>query len=282
MNGVEFSAPKRLEKEYERAIRSVVGRVVAPKLPSESFDAWLRRLQDVSLDEQSHAISQIVAQRMIAWVNTVNARTWRQAASKTTKGSLLHRLLAEETRGAVGSRITRLVRENAQLISSIPSYAALHLSHEVLRAQQAGARPQTVARLIKARFPELIKSRVNLISRTEVAKASTALTRARCEELNVQFYIWRTSHDLRVRRSHRLMDGVVVPWGTAPAPEALAGERSTLGHYHAGECPNCRCTQIVVLTLDDLVFPATVYWQGRIVRMKRSDFQRIANLEQVA
>jgi hypothetical protein len=42
------------------------------------------------------------------------------------------------------------------------------------------------------------------------------------------------------------MDRVVIPWGNAPSPERLIGERSTLGSYHAGECPNCFTGDTVV------------------------------------
>jgi len=280
--GPEFVVPRRLEKEYERAIRGVVAKAIPPKLPSETFEQWIARLQAISDEERIHEATQTLAQRMVQWVNIKNAKTWRQAASRTTRGGLLHQLLSTEMQGAVGSRVTTLVRENAKLISSVPQYAAQHLTYEVLKAQQAGARPETIAKMMRKRFPELIRSRINLISRTEVAKASAALTHARCEALSIQFYIWRTSMDVRVRDSHRKMNGVVIPWATPPSPERLAGEPSTLSHYHAGECPNCRCTQIVVLTLDDITFPANVYWQGRIQRMKRIDFQHFAHLETAA
>jgi uncharacterized protein with gpF-like domain len=165
------------------------------------------------------------------------------------------------------------VRENAALIRSIALEAAVTLTGEVTKAQQMGARPATVAKMLRTRFPELLKSRIQLISRTETAKASTALTQARCEELGIEAYVWETSLDGdRVRESHRNMQDVLVFWHEPPAPELLIGETSTLGHYHAGACPNCRCTQTVVLSINDINWPRRVYWHGAISTMTKQEF----------
>jgi SPP1 gp7 family putative phage head morphogenesis protein len=274
--------PQRLEKSYARAISNLVDKMIPKKRKAEPWEEWVRRIQERSNSEAVKKAAGSMALKMVRWVDINNARTWRVASSYSQQSRMLYQLLMQQTKGAVGVRMLKTVQENASLISSIPLEAARILTGEVLAAQQAGSRADTIAKMMRSRFPELLKSRVNLIARTETAKASTALTEARCDELGVEFYIWRTSKDKRVRDSHRKMDGVVVPWAQPPSPEALIGEASTLGRYHAGECPNCRCTQIVVLTLEDVSWPATVYWQGRLQKMKRVDFQRISNVEEMA
>jgi SPP1 gp7 family putative phage head morphogenesis protein len=274
--------PQRLEKSYARAISNLVDKMIPKKRKAEPWEEWMRRIQERSNSEAVKKAAGSMALKMVRWVDINNARTWRVASSYSQQSRMLYQLLMQQTKGAVGVRMLKIVRENASLISSIPLEAARMLTGEVLAAQQAGSRADTIAKMMRSRFPELLKSRVNLIARTETAKVSTALTEARCDELGVEFYIWRTSKDKRVRDSHRKMDGVVVPWAQPPSPEALIGEASTLGRYHAGECPNCRCTQIVVLTLEDVSWPATVYWQGRLQKMKRVDFQRISNVEEMA
>jgi SPP1 gp7 family putative phage head morphogenesis protein len=274
--------PKRLEKSYARAISRLVKRLIPKKRSTEPWEEWIRRIQARSNAVAVQEAAGSIALEMVRWVDVINARTWRAASSRSQQSRMLYQLLMQQTKGAVGAHMLKTVRENASLISSIPLEAAQVLTNEVLAAQQAGSRATTIAIMMRSRFPELLKSRVNLIARTETAKASTALTRARCDELGVEFYIWRSSKDQRVRDSHRKMDGVVVPWAQPPSPEALIGEASTLGRYHAGECPNCRCTQIVVLTLEDVSWPATVYWQGRLQKMKRIDFQRISHVEEIA
>lgn len=262
---------------YEQAMRKITGRVLVQKQPEQTFAQWLTELARRSQEPEVYAASELLATQMVHAVNVVNARTWREAASRSMQSRQLHKALMAEMQGPTGARVQSLIRENAKLIRSISNEAAQHLVHEVTTAQQNGARPKTVAKMAAKRFPQLIKSRVNLISRTETAKASTALTQARCERLNVDWYQWETSKDgTRVRKSHRNMHGVIVPWSDAPSPEALVGEPSTLGRYQAGECPNCRCLIIPILTLDDIQFPARVYWKGSIKTMTKQQFKQIA------
>lgn len=274
-----FHATQRLQKAYERGIRAITGRVLlsSKKRPEQTFSEWLAELTARTQQRDIQDASEILAKRMIFHINVKNAKTWREAASRSSKAQTLYRALQAEMNGATGARVHQLVRENANLISSLPLDAAQTLTDEIMRAQQSGARPKTVAKMAGQRFPELLRSRTHLISRTETQKASTALTRARCERLAIEWYQWETSKDGdRVRESHRNMHGVIVPWTQTPSPEALIGEKSTLGAYNAGECPNCRCLVIPILTLDDIKFPARVYWNGSITRMTKQAFKQIA------
>jgi SPP1 gp7 family putative phage head morphogenesis protein len=213
---------------------------------------------------------------MVHWTNVRNAKTWREAAAKSQQSRQLYALLQREMQGATGAAVRRLVLANAHYIRSIPLEAAQHLVNEVAAAQQAGTRPATISKMMRQRFPELLRSRVRLISRTETSKASASLTEARAEELNLPCYIWRTSKDARVRDSHRLMEGVVIFYAHPPAPELLDGIKSGLGHYHAGQAPNDRCYQAPVLSLTDIAFPARVYWGDAIVHMTKPQFRQIA------
>lgn len=271
-----FHPTQRLQRAYERGIRAITGRVLLAKQPEESFADWLAKLARKSQEPDIQAASKLLAQRMIFHINIKNARTWREAASRSSKAQVLYRALQQEMNGVTGARVHQLVRENASLISSLSLDAAQTLIDEIERAAQSGARPKTMAKMTQRRFPELLRSRTHLISRTETAKASTALTQARCERLAIQWYQWETSKDGdRVRESHRKMHGVIVPWSQPPAPEELIGEKSQ-GHYQAGEIYNCRCVVIPILTLDDIQFPAHVYWNGAIKTMTKQQFKSIA------
>jgi SPP1 gp7 family putative phage head morphogenesis protein len=213
---------------------------------------------------------------MVGWVSVLNAKTWRAAARRSGRGEFFYNLLQREMQGKTGQVVNRLIAENAKYIRSVPVDAAETLVVEVMRAQQAGARAGTVDKMLRARFPELLRSRTKLIARTETAKASTALTQARCEELDLDWYEWLTSEDVRVRPSHKNMNNVLVSWSEAPDPEQLAGEKSSLGHYHSGSCPNCRCSSAPILSMSDVKFPARVYWQGAIHRFTKQQFKAIA------
>ena len=78
-----------------------------------------------------------------------------------------------------------------------------------------------------------------MLARTEVSSTATSISEARAAHLSLPAYEWLSSEDKRVRPSHRLLDHVIVLWSDPPAPEALAGIKSRLGHYHAGKAPNC-------------------------------------------
>jgi SPP1 gp7 family putative phage head morphogenesis protein len=270
-----FGPSQRLQRAYERGIRAITGKVLIAKQPEQTFEQWLTELIGRSQQPEIQAASELLAQRMVFFVSKTNYRTWREAAARTSHSRQLYDYLQAEMQGATGSRVSQIVRENAKLISSLSLDAAVKLNEEITKAAQSGARPATMAKMARRRFPELLRSRTNLISRTETAKASSALTQARCERLNIAWYQWESSKDQRTRKSHRNMHGVIVSWGQAPSPELLIGEKSQ-GSYQAGEIYNCRCTVIPILTLDDIKFPARVYWHGKIAQMTKQQFKQIA------
>ena len=274
MKAPTFGPTQRLQRLYEQGMRAITGRVLLKKQPEQSFQEWLAALTRRSQEPDIQAASQLLAERMVNQVSTKNMRTWRAAAAKSQRSAMLYRLLQQEMAGPTGVRVNAIVRENAKLISSLSIEAATTFVDEITKAQQAGARSTTIDKMARARFPELLRSRIHLISRTETSKASSALTQARSEALNLPCYIWRTSKDARVRDSHSLMDGVVCFWADPPAPETLDGIKSTLGHYNCGDAPNDRCYPEVVLTLDDIAFPARVATKGRIITMTKPQFKQ--------
>jgi SPP1 gp7 family putative phage head morphogenesis protein len=270
-----FDLPRRIERAYRTAINKIVGRVLMPKLSEETLEQWLGKIVERSKAEDIREASELLAKQMVAAADSSNQKTWKQAAAKWSSGRRLYRLLqAELASTPLGAKVQTIIRENANYISSIPLECAQTLVDEVTKAQQAGARASTIAKMTRARFPALLKSRVNLIARTEVAKASTALTQARSEQVGADWYEWLTSEDVRVRDSHKKMDGVLVAWAQPPSPEKLAGEPSGLGPYHAGACPNCRCTSAPLLDLGDVDWPHKVHDGSAVKRMTRAEFER--------
>lgn len=269
----DFALPRRVVKQYEAQIHRIVGRVLPPKVKEQSFDDWLRDIAERSQRKDIQDASEVLARRMVSQVNVHNARTWREAAARSQKSRKLYLMLRKQMEGTVlGNRVNQLIAENAKYISSIAEEQASVLVGQINRAIQQGARPGTIAKMARNHFPKLLRSRVNLIARTESQKISTALTQARSEEVGAEFYLWSTSEDVRVRTSHKKMNDVLIPWNEAPNPEALNGEKSTLGSYHVGSCPNCRCTPIVVLSIDDISWPRRVYHHGTIQQMNKQQF----------
>lgn len=215
------------------------------------------------------------AERMIVGQLASSARTWRGAARENMRGAQIYKALRSSD--LVNTRVNELVAENAKLIKSLPKELAARVAVAITEKAQQGERASTMQ--IPGLFARAARWRIRLITRTETSKATTALTQARAEELDLDWYVWRTSKDARVRVSHRKMDGVLFRWSDPPAPESLVGQRSTLGHYHAGNAPNDRCYPEPILNLGQVSWPHRVYWNGTIHQTSLMQFK---NLNRIA
>jgi len=242
------------------------------------WEAWLgfeRRVKTAPLTAAEFLLhyAKQAATRMVSALYFGTARTWREAAMQSGRSRQLYSALRREMQGPVGRRVRQLISQNALLISSFPEKVAQRVTKAATKHQQAGGRPEELAKYIQG----VTRTRATLIARTEVSKASAALTQARSEWLGLDWYLWRTSQDERVRKSHRKLENVLVNYNDPPSPEALAGEKSKLGHYHAGDAPNDRCYQEPVVRPESLRWPHRVYMQGTIRYMTLAQF-RLLNM----
>lgn len=260
---------RRIEQSFANEMIDLMGRQFFPHLRN-----WIPSLTVplIDFDIEEYALS--IASRMVQSVSTANAKSWRQAALQAG-GQRIYRALQEEMHGSVGQEARRLIRENAQLISSLPRDIAESTSRFVAAQRRKGLRSDEIAEQLRVRIPQLTENRIHLIARTETAKAESSFTEARAQNIGLPWYEWLTSKDQRVRKSHQKMDGVLVSWANPPSPEALVGIRSTLGHYHAGRAPNCRCPAVPLVRMDEVSWPHRVYVNSTIVWMTRADFTRM-------
>jgi SPP1 gp7 family putative phage head morphogenesis protein len=236
---------------------------------------YINRLFDY-LKSPAPEFAEQIARNMATAVLKSNALGWRRAAASSTKSHLIFSLLRDELNGPVGREVERLVHENARLIRTLPLDIATKTNAYVASQQRRGVRSETIAKELQARLPDMKAASVHLIARTETAKAETAVTQARAQSIGLNWYVWQTSEDQRVRLSHRSMDGVLCRFNDPPAPEQLAGDQvSTLGHYAPGGCPNCRCIALPLVSLDEVNWPHKVYVNGSITRMTRAQFERL-------
>jgi SPP1 gp7 family putative phage head morphogenesis protein len=212
-----------------------------------------------------------------------NASTWRAAAMKSTNAKKIYSALQEEVaQFGMEPMLRTMAVHNAALISSIPSYVGEQITKRAQRLQLEGKRAGQIQKELRLAMPELAKSRIALIARTEISRAETDFTRVRAERIGLDYYQWETSKDQRVRASHRKLDQVLVSWSDPPAPDALIGLKSTLGPGHAGQFPNCRCIALPIADLDEIKWPARVYRMGSISVMSRSKFAALAGIRKAA
>jgi SPP1 gp7 family putative phage head morphogenesis protein len=276
----DWTPRRRIEEMFRRELFRLVNRHLA--FPDHAtmgeISETLANFKAISttLGDYAHTL----ASQMVGAVEISNARSWREAASPATRSGQTYKALRGELRGKVGNRREELIRENAQVISSLPGRLRDQVAAHIGNMQIRGERPEAIAKQIVEGFPGVAKSRCTLIARTETSKAATELTRARSEDLSLDWYIWQTSGDQRVRRSHSMIDGVLVNWSDPPSPESLAREKSE-GRYHAGEIFNCRCDPIPFVGYRQIDWPHKVHISGVIKRLTLRAFDGQYGLKQL-
>jgi SPP1 gp7 family putative phage head morphogenesis protein len=215
------------------------------------------------------------ARRMVTHLFTSSKQSWREAASEAGRGNIIYRTLrAELNDPIIRGEFYHQIQRNAEIIKTLPPDLADQVTRYIADETVKGRRAADIAREIQETFPQHSRAKAMLIARTEVSKTSTAITRARAQNMGLNWYEWRTSEDSRVRDSHRKMDHILVNWQDPPSPELLSGEKSE-GYYHAGEIYNCRCYPAPVVDLELISWPHKVYRQGAIKMMTRAQFTKI-------
>lgn len=169
-----------------------------------------------------------------------------EVVSTHNKGEVLKQLANAITVDVFGAepsvrrQLGVFVQDNVRLIKSIPEQSLNDVEGVVLSGIRRGARAGDIAKTISDRF-DVSRSRATLIARDQIGKFNGELTQLRHQEAGITEYIWRTSRDERVRKTHRERDGQHFAWASPPADG------------HPGEPVQCRCTAEPVL--DQFLLP---------------------------
>lgn len=238
-------------------------------------EKYINDMRNFQNSEPFNSFVYSAVRRMVTPIAVQNMRTWRMAAKKATKNPSLYRMLMSEINQGLKSDIEIQIEENASLIKTLPTDVAKKVTKDISDMALKGMRASEIAKVIREQTDKHSRASAKLIARTEVSKTTTALTKARCDNLDLHWYVWRTMEDGdRVRKSHRIMEGVLVNWNEPPSPEALAGEKS-VGNYHAGNIWNCRCYSEPLIEIDDISWPHKVYTNGKIQIMGKMQFKQM-------
>lgn len=232
---------RRLEREYERGIMRLY-RQILQRAKGLSLQNLISYLKSISLNQAVTKLANNLAARMVTLSRVQNNKDWRAAARQGSMGREIRQALKKEMSvGNIDLTVKTIINENAKLISSVPQDIAEQITAEMLKRYNKGQRYEDYVPELMNKVPGLMQSRARLIARTELSKANEAMTEARSRNVGINCYIWRSSHDERVRHSHEMMDGVLCFWDSPPNPDAFYGQGNLFGAYHAGCCPNCRC-----------------------------------------
>ena len=267
---------RRIENEYLKTLYTLCDmfRKIAQSV-GEDQALYIKRMNQFQNSYQYEKYIMSAVKHMVTPIADINAKTWREAARKSTRGRFLYNLLMEELKQGKDVLINDQLLENAALIKTLPNDIAEKVVKDIADEALKGKRARSIEKIIKQQTDKHSRASARLIARTEVAKTQSALTRVRAQSLDMQWYVWRTALDgNRVRPSHRLMEGILVNWNDPPSPEALAGEKS-VGNYHAGNIWNCRCFSEVLVDIDDVKWPHKVYRNGQIQMMSKREFSNL-------
>lgn len=266
---------RRIELLYQRRLRQLMRKLEMKFKKATGLEDILKMLKEFSKSKEFIQYAEATAKKMVTGVFTDAGKTWRTAARVNSKGREIYEALKQEFNSPIGIAVKEQTDKNSRLIKSMPERIRIEITDIVARETMNGRRSTEIAEDLQSRFPEMLKNKADLIARTETSKTESALNQARSQNLGLNWYIWRTSDDVRVRKSHDHMEDVLINWENPPSPEALIKQRSKLGRYHAGCAPNCRCYSEIVVRLDFVKFPHKVYYNGKIQYMSRKQFESI-------
>lgn len=134
----------------------------------------------------------------------------------------------------IGHVTQDIVYRQIQLMKSLPLEAAdrvRDIQDCAIQAMINGERPDGLYEMIM-QSGDVAASRARLIARTEIGRATGALTQARALAVGSEGYWWRIE-GAGTRPSHKKMKDKFVLWTSPPTLDGMTG--------HAGCLPNCKC-----------------------------------------
>jgi len=229
-----FSKFDRFEKRYERSLNKIS---MAVNSLVDSLTVNGEITNPLLLSKQLEQYSELLG----PWAKSVAEGVFIDVSkwNKKTFASQGVRIKAAMKRGAAESvtfaEAQNWQRDQVHFIKSIPLNAAKRAQTLAIEASLGGERAGSIAKQIK-NFGNTTKVGARRIARTEIAKANTALTKARSEFVGATHFMWRTMNDNKVRDSHEFMGMGDKIFAFSQPPTLPDGTKGL-----PGEFPNCRC-----------------------------------------
>ena len=244
-----FHLPIALENEYIRSLEKVgaavvkaVNKILIPEV--RTYGVML----DAKKIKKASPISKLVKDQVFNWIDPklIEATVAYMARGVDTyhKNLIIRRF--KEAIGVgpwinglsdadVKLQLSNWMRENTDLIQSIPENYVRSVEKLVNRSLSEGTRVEELVKQIKQHAPVSI-SKARLLARDQTTKLYGNLNQVRQVAVGVTKYIWKTMEDSRVREMHEDLEGEIYSWDNPPVtnPE---GDRN-----HPGGDYQCRCT----------------------------------------
>lgn len=273
MKRKDWKARTSVERQYQSSLETIRQLLKRKAQKAKTIKALIDGFNQFAESKTFKDYANKLALNMVRAVSYQNAKTWREAAKASNRGYAIYKALNAEFGN--NPKFQALINQNAELIKSIPKSSARTISNQAARFAIEGKRPEALLQAYQSELENLPGHRAETIARTEIAKTQASITEIRSKNLGIDWAQWETSGDQRTRPSHKNMQGVWFRYSDLPDAEVLNGEKSQFGHYAPGMCPNCRCFAAPLVDESQMTFPAKVYYQGRIVKLTRKQFEQI-------
>ncbi|WP_228134832.1 phage minor head protein [Acinetobacter junii] len=239
---------KKTEVEYYKALLSIshlcqkgVKDDIEPMLAFNMGDSIEIHIGDGIFSSVKNALGNL-KQKISNSIDLIATQLATQIVLKQKKAS--DKQIAEMLQKSTGLDFTGLMRDedlqdavdsaiaaNVSLIQSIPKQYLDRVEAAVLDGIQTGKRSDVIKKSILD-IGHSTDSRAKLIAVDQLGKINGRLAQIRQQKLGITHYTWSTSHDERVRHSHRLRDGLIFAWNDPPSDG------------HPGIPIRCRCVPI--------------------------------------
>lgn len=232
-----FKPSVSAETQFARALRKV-GRVSGHLVEAHVDGSKLN--DEPSMQAALKAYSKTItpwaerqSKKMLEKVSRANKTSYTKASQEI--GKVIQLNVAEKE---VGQITEKLLREQVELITSIPIRAGERAQTLALEALTNGTRAGEIAQELMD-STGVSESVATCIARTEVAKANASFNQARSTSAGSTQYKWRNSGDGAVREAHKTyrgkkLDGMIFSWDAPPTLD----DGTTI---NPGQIYNCRC-----------------------------------------
>lgn len=231
------------ERDYLKALRAMLRSLVqsvksdilpAYKSSAKLFDAK----QHDDLNERSFTSSRLlsnylagVAITTVKRILSLEAKRHSKTFVQSAKSSLGIDISSVVSDADLSAYLEAAALKNAGLIRGLSDDAIKRIQYAVLDAHMKGLTVKILQKVLSEQFG-ILDRRAKFIASDQLSKLNAGMNKFRHKQAGIEQYIWRDSHDERVRPLHRSLEGKQYKYDEPTGAE---------GGLAPGEPPRCRC-----------------------------------------
>ena len=237
----QFQMDSQKENEKKRKHIRIENSNIMTKL-SAFFDRVKRSLENAfGLFDIKKRINKIAK-----LTHKLSMKEWKKTVDKTLGINLLEDYYSGDV---YEDMLQRWVSNNVELIKTIPHSSLGKMKELIYDGYMSGRTTTNIIKDIQTQYGR-DKRHATLIARDQTAKLNAEITQYQQRDAGIEEYEWSTSGDIRVRDSHKQLNGKIFHWNAPPVVDKRTGRRC-----HPGEDYQCRCCALAVFNFDTLDLP---------------------------